>query len=730
MDKMSTAQVSEQTPVVPPKKRPPLIFLILLFGLVGVFVYGLKFVFSLGAGDVGSVPFLVFDYTVGLTMIFLPCTLPLAFVIVPMVMGKSYGKGIGMALAFGLGVTITLSFYGVLIGLFGQALGVSQVETAKNILYALAGFFAILFALGELKLIRFSAPVYGGAVPQFIMKRKDISKALLLGLFLGNVGVGCPNPLFNAVIIPQIIVEGSVFQGWLIMFVQALGRITPLFILAFLAILGINATKFLVAHKDAVSRLTAWSTIYVGGFLLTLGLFGHDWWVISGMHSVFEFVTQENFITNLLGSKVAELGHGHGIPTGTGLFGIPIAWGTPFIIIVWIFPMIWYYLYKKKAILTLPPEQQAFEKRFTRLVSWFFVVVSLWLLTVFGFYLPHMFAAHWSQGAQHEEGMEGMEAAHGEHNGAEDQHAGHQLPDASSLLKLPLYTPKDKVDSLPYVLKDGVKEFRLEANEFRWEYQKGKWVHVWGYNNQIPGPEMRVQEGDKVRVIVKNNLPDATTVHWHGVDVPWEADGVPGLTQEAINPGDEYIYAFTAKPAGTHFYHTHGKSHTTTAQQLDMGLSGSLIIEPKAQVLSFDREYTLVLDEWDIGSDGVNSAISHIHGAGEQGAVPDFNSFTINGRVYPDTEKLSIKKGEKVLIRFINAGTAAFHPMHLHGHNFNVVAMDGNILSSPQIRNTITVHPGETVDILVTGDNPGKWLLHCHHVHHASAGMITVLEYD
>ena len=393
----TTAKVSNQDSEESKKRHPPLLFLIVLLGLIGVFIYGLRFIFTLGAQEVGSVPFLIFDYGVGLTMIFLPCTLPLAFVIVPLVMGKSYQKGIGMALSFGLGVTITLSFYGILIGLLGQALGVSQVETAKNILYAVAGLLAILFALGELKLIRFSAPVYGGAVPQFIMQQKDIAKALLLGLFLGNVGVGCPNPLFNAVIIPQIIATGSPFQGWLIMFVQALGRITPLFILAFLAILGINATKFLVAHKDTVSKITAWSTIYVGGFLLTLGLFGHDWWVISGMHTLTEFVTQENLITNLLGSKVAELGHTHGIPTGTGLFGLPISFGTPFILFVWIFPMLWYWLYKKKSLLTLPADQQAFEKRYTRLVGWFFAVVSLLFITIFGYFLPHMFADHWSK---------------------------------------------------------------------------------------------------------------------------------------------------------------------------------------------------------------------------------------------------------------------------------------------------------------------------------------------
>ena len=121
------------------------------------------------------------------------------------------------------------------------------------------------------------------------------------------------------------------------------------------------------------------------------------------MHTLTEFVTQENFITNLLGSKVAELGHAHGIPTGTGLFGIPIAWGTSFIYFVWIFPMVWYFLYKKKALLTLLPEQQVFEKRYTRLVGWFFIETATLLIIVFGYFLPHMFDAHWSKMGQEEE---------------------------------------------------------------------------------------------------------------------------------------------------------------------------------------------------------------------------------------------------------------------------------------------------------------------------------------
>lgn len=386
------------------KSRPPFLFILILLGLIGLFLAGLQWIFSVSSGQIGSVPFLVFDYAVGLTMIFLPCTLPLAFVIVPMVMGKSYAKGIGMVLSFGLGVAITLSLYGALIGLFGQALGVNRVETAKNALYALAGLLAIVFALGEMGLVRFRAPSYGGSVPAFITNQKDLLKAGLLGLFLGNVGVGCPNPLFNAVVIPYIVVTGSVVQGFLIMFVQALGRMTPLFILAFLGILGINATKFLVRHKDAVAQFSAWTTIFVGGFLLTLGLFGHGWWVLSGMHTGLEFITQENFVTSLLGSKVAELGHGHQVPIGTGLFGIPISWGTPFLLFLWILPMVWYWLNQKRRVASLPLEQQEPEKKHLGLLLRFFIVSALLLVVVFGYYLPHLFRNHWSQ-----EAMESIE---------------------------------------------------------------------------------------------------------------------------------------------------------------------------------------------------------------------------------------------------------------------------------------------------------------------------------
>ena len=292
------------------------------------------------------------------------------------------------------------------------------------------------------------------------------------------------------------------------------------------------------------------------------------------------------------------------------------------------------------------------------------------------------------------------------------------------IAQLPLFAPPDRVERLPFVIaEDGTKEFHLRAEEFRWEYANGQWAHVWGYNGQIPGPEIRVTEGDKVRVIVQNNLPQGTSVHWHGLDVPWTEDGVPGFSQDPIQPNEEFIYEFVAKPAGTRMYHSHGKSHTTVTQQLDMGLSGPFIVEPRNPQLEYDREFTLLLDEWNVRPDGFNDSLSQTH--------PSYNLFTINGRVFPDTAPLTIERNEKVLVRFINAGTSALHPMHLHGHQFEVAARDGNALplAAREILNTVTVHPGETADILITANNPGPWLLHCHDAHHAAAGMIVILNY-
>lgn len=275
-----------------------------------------------------------------------------------------------------------------------------------------------------------------------------------------------------------------------------------------------------------------------------------------------------------------------------------------------------------------------------------------------------------------------------------------------------------------------VREFQITARETNWMLGPDMPFEAWTYNGTVPGPEIRVKEGELVRIIFKNELSEATSLHSHGVDVPNRMDGVPGVTQEAVKPGETFIYEFIAKPAGTRFYHTHGNGEEMSeAEQLDRGLYGAFIIEPvdteagrqffEAQARPFDREYTLILDEWRGGPHGP-------HGAG------DYSIFTINGKAWPATTPLKVKRGERVRLRFINAGTTAFHPMHLHGHQFEVVATDGNPVppGAQLTKNTITVMPGETYDIEFIADNPGVWALHCHELHHAGGGMVTLVVYE
>ncbi len=292
---------------------------------------------------------------------------------------------------------------------------------------------------------------------------------------------------------------------------------------------------------------------------------------------------------------------------------------------------------------------------------------------------------------------------------------------------LPRKKATDQKPLEPTVIGD-VKEFTLTAEPIAWEYASGKTITAWAYNGQIPGPKVHVKEGDKVRVKLVNKLPKATTVHWHGINVPYTMDGVPGVSQEAVKPGETFIYEFTATPAGTHFYHTHGSAHSDEAQQMDMGLSGVFIVEP-ANYQKPDKEFTLVLDDWQKNGNDFNMGMMDM---GMNHNTMNYNLFTINGLSAPDAKPLDVKQGDKVRIRLINASSSTTHPMHLHGHQFTVVAEDGNELPPAQqrTRNTITLNPGETYDVEVTANNPGVWAFHCHELHHAGSGMLTLFKYE
>src|SRR3989344_2783388 len=319
--------------------------IILTLGLGAVIVLGLIWAFLGSSTQVEGFGWYLFSYAMGLTMIVLPCTFPLAFVIVPLSMGKGPVKGLGMALAFGLGVATTLSMYGILAAIIGKTfittLGL-EGEGLKNWLYFIAGAIAYLFALGELGLIKFRMPTYSGAAPKVIQEKKDYLKALLLGLFLGNIGVGCPHPA-TPLIFLEIARSGSLFYGWSLFFVHAVARVLPLLLLSLLGILGFNGLTWLSAHREKVEKATAWMMVFVAGFILVLGLYTHDWWVNSGQHTVLEQITQEEVLLDTVGNRIGTTkgGHAHGLETGEGLFGQSLKGGNWALVGLWLLPLWW-----------------------------------------------------------------------------------------------------------------------------------------------------------------------------------------------------------------------------------------------------------------------------------------------------------------------------------------------------------------------------------------------------
>jgi len=273
-------------------------------------------------------------------------------------------------------------------------------------------------------------------------------------------------------------------------------------------------------------------------------------------------------------------------------------------------------------------------------------------------------------------------------------------------------------------------EFTLTASEFDWELMADVPVRVWGYNGQMPGPELRVTEGDTVRVTLVNQLPVPTTIHWHGINVPNAMDGVAGLNQDPVKPGATFTYAFTATPAGTRWYH----SHTDPAVQVPMGLYGALIVAPRQPAATYEREYTLLLAEWDTeltpavaaGSAPIGPKDALLRG-GELGA----DLFLVNGKMHGAIPPLLVTEGERVLLRLIHTG-AIPHPIHTHGHSFQIVATDGNPVpeGARLTKDTVLIGPAERYDLALVADNPGVWMVHCHIEHHMANGMMTTIWYE
>ena len=256
----------------------------------------------------GNTVNVAFAYVVGLSMIVLPCTLPLAFVIVPLAIGKNPKKGLLMSVYFGLGLSITLSLYGLFIAFVGKSLGLDEAignaGDVSRILFIIGGLAAFIFGLSELNLIKFKLPSYTGSYPEFIQKQGDYLKAFFLGLFLGNAGVGCPNPLFY-VLLGDIAVIGNMANGWWLGFIHGVGRATPLIFLAILGVLGVNAIGNIAKKTATVSKWTGISLIFLGAFIFISGA-SHEWYEGTAVHRGWNQVVQ--YVTGGDDSNIVEVG--------------------------------------------------------------------------------------------------------------------------------------------------------------------------------------------------------------------------------------------------------------------------------------------------------------------------------------------------------------------------------------------------------------------------------------
>jgi FtsP/CotA-like multicopper oxidase with cupredoxin domain len=265
--------------------------------------------------------------------------------------------------------------------------------------------------------------------------------------------------------------------------------------------------------------------------------------------------------------------------------------------------------------------------------------------------------------------------------------------------------------SLPWRMKNGVKEFHLVAEPVQREIAPGMTANLWGYNGQSPGPTIEAVEGDRVRIFVTNKLPEQTTVHWHGVLVPSGMDGVAGLTQPPIEVGQTYLYEFVLQRSGTFMYHPHADEMT----QMAMGMMGLFIVHPKdPRQFRVDRDFGFILNAYDIEPGSATPQV---------GTMLDFNLWTWNSRAFPGIDPFVAKTGERVRIRVGNL-TMTNHPIHMHGPHFEVTGTDGGWVPKsarwPEVTTDIAVGQMRAFEFdAVAGD----WAIHCHKSHHTMNAM-------
>jgi FtsP/CotA-like multicopper oxidase with cupredoxin domain len=296
-------------------------------------------------------------------------------------------------------------------------------------------------------------------------------------------------------------------------------------------------------------------------------------------------------------------------------------------------------------------------------------------------------------------------------------HGGPPAKPSGTVRRTPRPTPQGWQDGgtvitpngarLPWKVVDGVKVFHLFAEPVEHTMVDGLVIEAWGYNGRTPGPTIEVTEGDRCRFYVTNRLPEETTVHWHGVILPNGMDGVGGLTQKSIPPGETYVYEFTFAKAGTFMYHPHFDEMT----QMALGAMGMIVVHPRRRPARRVRDHAIMLHEWKITA-GTRRP--------DPLAMNDFNMLTMNSVGFPRTQPLLAERGDLVRIRLGNLSPMDHHPIHIHGHAFRLVETDGGPVpaSAQRPETTVIVPVGSVRVIEFVADNVGDWPLHCHMTHH------------
>lgn len=729
-----------------------------LLVVTAAIIFGLLYLFVIAPSvPNGSVGWYLFSFATGLTMIVMPCTLPLAFVIVPLSMGKGMVKGISMALAFGLGVAFTLSLYGVAAALLGGlALGAlgADLESLKNWVYFGAGIFALIFALSEIGLMNFHMPTYSGAAPAFIQKRQEILKAFFLGAFLGNVGVGCPHPATPLILI-EIATSGDVLYGWTMFLIHAVGRVLPLLLLAFLAILGVNGLNWLMARKDAVERATGWAMVFVAGFILTLGLFSHKWWVNSGIHSGLEVLTQESavnsIINNTLGTNVP---HVHGLETGVGLFGVPLAWGSWFLVFLWLFPIWWWYAKRKKQIHNSPAFRlQALEAQIDKLEKNRRQIEGMMnmddLETTYD--LAHAQAEIDILEKVRRE--EESKIQYGETGVFKEPVArayelkilsiqrnylvlvsiflaltfiyfipknfylksmagggAHHAAAPVSTTTTPTYTAFSKsIDGLPestgplfVELKDG-DTYDISVGYVKKEVANTM-LRMLAYNGSIPGPFIKAKQGSTVTINFTNNSDIDQTIHSHGLRLNNLFDGVPDVTQNTVKPGEKFTYTLSFPDAGVAWYHP----HTRDDYGQEMGLYANYLIDSNDENYwgKVNREVPLIVDDILLEN---NQIADFYKDTTDHALIGRFgNTYLVNG----ETDNLmKVHKGEVIRFQITNVSNARTYRLSIPGAQMKIVGADLGRLEQEEYKENFLMSPAERAIVEVYFPKAGLYKL-------------------